>query len=83
MRRFLWIAILALVAASLPAAAGAKHLTIEDVRALAFDKGIATIKEIELDNGTWEVEGRDESGHKIEMKVDARSGEIVKMRRKD
>jgi hypothetical protein len=83
MRRFLWIAILALVAASLPAAAGAKHLTIEDVRALAFDKGIATIKEIELDDGIWEVEGRDESGHKIEMKVDARSGEIVKMRRKD
>jgi hypothetical protein len=83
MRRFLWIAILALVAASLPAAAGAKHLTIEDVRALAFDKGIATIKEIELDDGIWEVEGRDESGRKIEMKVDARSGEIVKMRRKD
>jgi hypothetical protein len=50
---------------------------------MAFDKGIATIKEIELDDGIWEVEGRDESGHKIEMKVDARSGEIVKLRRKD
>jgi uncharacterized membrane protein YkoI len=83
MRRFLWIVILALAAASLPAAAGAKHLTIEDVRAMAFDKGIATIKEIELDDGIWEVEGRDDSGHKIEMKVDARSGEIVKLRRND
>ena len=31
----------------------------------------------------WEVEGRDDSGHKVEMKVDARSGEIVKMRRND
>jgi uncharacterized membrane protein YkoI len=29
------------------------------------------------------VEGRDASGHKIEMKVDAASGEIVKMRRND
>ena len=83
MRRFLWIVILSLSAATLPAAAGAGRLTIEDVRAMAFDKGIATIKEIELDDGVWEVEGRDDSGHKIEMEVDARSGEIVKMRRKD
>ena len=79
----MWIVILCLSAALLPAAAGAGRLTIEDVRAMAFDKGIATIKEIELDDGVWEVEGRDASGHKIEMKVDARSGEIVKMRRKD
>lgn len=65
------------------AAAAAERLDIEDVRAMAFDKGIATIKEIELDDGIWEVEGRDDSGHKIEMKVDARSGEIVKLRRND
>ena len=50
---------------------------------MALDKGIATIKEIELDDGIWEVEGRDASGPKIEMKVDALSGEIVKMRRND
>ena len=81
MRRFLWIVILSL--GTLPAEAGAGRLSIEDVRAMAFDKGIATIKEIELDDGVWEVEGRDRSGHKIEMEVDARSGEIVKMRRKD
>jgi hypothetical protein len=84
MRRFLWIVILSLSAATLPAAAGAgSRLTIEDVRALAFDKGIATIKEIELDDGIWKVEGRDDGGNKVEMKVDARSGEIVKMKRKD
>ena len=50
---------------------------------MAFAKGIATIKEIELDDGIWEVEGRDDGGHKIEMEVDARSGEIVMMRRND
>jgi uncharacterized membrane protein YkoI len=82
MRRFLWIVTLSLLAASLPAQAGAR-LTIEEVRAMAFAKGIATIKEIELDDGIWEVEGRDASGHKIEMEVDASSGEIVKMRRND
>jgi Peptidase propeptide and YPEB domain len=69
MRRFLRIVILALSAAILPAA-GAHRLTIEDVRAMAFDKGIATLKEIELNDGIWEVQGRDESGYKIEMKVD-------------
>ncbi|HEU0017566.1 MAG TPA: PepSY domain-containing protein [Methyloceanibacter sp.] len=83
MRRFLWIVILSLSAATLPAAAEADRLTLEDVRAMAFDKGIATIKEIELDDGIWEVEGRDDRGHKFKMKVDARSGEIVKMRRND
>jgi hypothetical protein len=76
MRRFLWIVILSLSAATLPAAAGAGRLTIEDVRAMAFDKG-------ELDDGIWKVEGRDDGGNKVEMKVDARSGEIVKMERKD
>jgi hypothetical protein len=38
-------------------------------------------KEIELDHGVWKVEGRDASGHKIEVRVD--SGEAVKMRRND
>jgi uncharacterized membrane protein YkoI len=81
MRRFLWIVILCLSAALLPLAA--EPLTIDDVRPMAFNKGISTIKEIELDDGVWEVDGRDDSGHKIEMEVDAQSGEIVKMRRKD
>ena len=49
---------------------------------MAFDKGIVTIEEIELDDGIWEVEGRDDSGHKIKMEVEARSGEIVKMKRR-
>ncbi len=48
---------------------------------MAFDKGVATIKQIELD-GVWEVEGPDAGGHKIEIEVDARSGEIVKIKRR-
>ena len=83
MRRFLWIVLFGLSAAALPADAGAQHLTIDDVRNMAFERGVVTIKEIELDHGLWEVEGRDAGGHKIEMKVDASSGEIVKMRRND
>jgi uncharacterized membrane protein YkoI len=83
MRRFLWIVLFTLSAAALPADAGAQHLTIDDVRNMALDRGVVTIKEIELDDGSWEVEGRDAGGHKIEMKFDAASGEIVKMRRND
>ena len=43
----------------MPAAAGAQHLTIDDVRNMAFDKGVITIKEIELDHGMWGVQGRE------------------------
>ncbi len=61
--------------------ASAQPLTIEDVRAMAFDKGIVRIEEVELDDGVWEVEGIDASGHEIEMKIEARSGQIVKLKR--
>jgi hypothetical protein len=45
MRRFLWIVLFALSAAAvLPAAAGAQHLSIDDVRNMAFARGVVTIK---------------------------------------
>ena len=72
----------ALIALSLaftvPAAA---RVSIEEVRDMAFDKGIVKIKEIELDDGVWEIEGKDASGHEIEMEVAAYSGAIIKLRR--
>jgi uncharacterized membrane protein YkoI len=46
-------------------------------------KGIVKIEEIELDDGIWEIEGWDAGGHEIEMKVDASSGQIVKLKRDD
>jgi hypothetical protein len=61
--------------------AAAQPVTIEDVRFMAFDKGIMKIEEIELDDGIWEVEGEDATGHEIEMKVEARSGRIIKLKR--
>jgi len=48
---------------------------------MAFGKGIVKIEEIELDDGIWEVEGEDATGHEIEMKVEARSGRIIKLKR--
>ncbi len=63
--------------------ASARYLDIEDVRALAFDRGIVRLEEIELHRkrGIWKVEGDDAYGHEIEMKVDARTGQIIKMER--
>jgi uncharacterized membrane protein YkoI len=81
MRLLLCLVFLVVSLGALPALA-AKHLTVDDVRDMAFAKGVVTIKEIELDDGVWDVEGRDASGHKIKIEVDARSGEIFKIKRK-
>ena len=63
-----------------PALAGAR-LTIEDVRNMAFAKSIVKIEKGELHNGIWKVEGEDAGGYEIKMKVDAFSGEIIKLKR--
>jgi len=69
------------LALAVPAAA--QPADIEDIRAMAFDKGIVRLEEVELHRGIWKVEGVDASGHEIEMKVDAWSGAIVKLKRDD
>jgi hypothetical protein len=69
------------LALALPAMA--QPVSIDDVRAMAFDKGIVKIKEVELDDGIWEVKGFDSTGHKIKMEIEAWSGVIVKLKRDD
>ena len=66
---------------ALAAPAAAQPVTIEDVGGMAFDKGIVKIEKVELDDGIWEVEGDDASGNEIEMKVEAGSGQIIKLER--
>lgn len=78
---FKLVAVSPVVAAlALPAAAG-ERVTVDEVRDMAFAKGIVTLKEIELDHSIWKVEGRDGTGHKIEIEMEAGSGEIVKIKR--
>jgi hypothetical protein len=72
-----------LLSLAFAAPAAARFFTIDDVRAIAFDRGIVQLKDVELDRGIWEVEGFDASGHKIKMQVDSASGIIVKLKRKD
>ena len=71
----------ALGLSALPASAA--FVDIETVRAMAFDRGIVKLEEIELHRkkGIWKVEGEDAYGEDIEMKVDAFTGHIIKMER--
>jgi len=79
--RFVRLAVAMSLGLAAPALAG--NLTIEDVRYMAFDKGIVEIKEVEFHKGIWKVEGEDAGGHEIKMKVDAWSGQIIKLKRDD
>jgi len=78
----LGVALFSLAFAATPATA-ARYVDIEDVRAMAFDRGIVRLEEIELrrKRGIWKVEGEDAYGHEIEMEIDARTGQIIKMER--
>jgi uncharacterized membrane protein YkoI len=60
---------------------GAATISIEEARRIAAQNGISAIREIELDDGHWEIEGTDRAGNKLEMEIDARSGKVVKMER--
>lgn len=74
-----------LAAPALPAFAqatpAAPAITIDDARRIATQQGIAKIEEIELDDGKWEVEGRDSGGYEIEVDIRASDGLILKIER--
>jgi hypothetical protein len=78
--RFVPLLLAASLLLALPAAARPR-VTIDDVRNIAFSRGIVVIKDVDLDDGVWEVVGFDPTGAKIKMKVDAWSGAIIKLKR--
>ncbi|MGE0628286.1 MAG: PepSY domain-containing protein [Hyphomicrobiaceae bacterium] len=51
-------------------------LSLDDVRSRLTAQGYR-IREIELDDGLYEVEARNAEGRKVELKIDPRSGKIV------
>ena len=58
-------------------------LSVEDVVAHLRSSGYGDIREVEREYGLYEVKGRDRQGERVEVYVDARSGEIVKVERDD
>jgi len=68
----------ALAQPAAPATQPGQQITIDEARKIAETNGISTIRSIELDDGKWEVEGRDAQNRKREIDIDARTGQIVK-----
>jgi uncharacterized membrane protein YkoI len=49
---------------------------------VAKSKGMATVKEIKLTTrGNWNLEGVDEQGRKIEMRIDGKTAKLEKLER--
>ena len=61
------------------AQARAAQISIQDALRIATDKGIRDIREVELTRNRWEIEGRDARGRRVEVYIDARSGQILKI----
>ncbi len=57
-----------------------RHVAISHERAveIARGEGVAIVREVDLRDGNWKVEGRTQSGREIEVEIDANSGEVVK-----
>ena len=55
----------------------------DDARNIAAMNGVVDISEIERQGDNFHVEGRDRSGHHVEMTVDPRSGTVAHLERFD
>lgn len=49
---------------------------------IAKSKGVVTAKQLKLTKrGNWKVEGTDAQGHKIEVRIDGKTGQVEKVER--
>ncbi len=56
-------------------------LSVDQARDIAVMNGVIAIRKIELYDGTWHVEGRDDAGRRVEMQIDPGSGEVAHLER--
>lgn len=61
-----------------PVLAQTPAIGIDDALRIARENGLATITKIEMDDGKWEVEGRNAAQQRIEIDIDPASGKILK-----
>ena len=56
------------------------HQAISQERALeiAAAQGVASVREVEIDDGAWKVEGRTAEGREIEVEIDMHTGAVRK-----
>lgn len=56
-------------------------ISMEDARRIAKEHGVVRIEGIELDDGKWQIEGRDSTGAEIKIDLRASDGMVLKMQR--
>jgi hypothetical protein len=71
---------------SLPSTASAQtvfvpFLSAGDAQAIAVQNGVAEFYRVRLDEGVWKIEGRDLNGRYVYVRIDPRTGQIVRFDR--
>jgi hypothetical protein len=56
-------------------------LSAGEAQAIAVQAGVAMFYRVRLDEGVWKIEGRDLNGQYVYMRIDPRTGQIVRMDR--
>lgn len=56
-------------------------ISMEDAQRIAKEHGVVRIEGIELDDGRWQIEGRDSTGAEIKIDLRASDGMVLKMQR--
>jgi len=64
-----------------PPAGQQASVSAEQAVQIARNEGMVNVEEVDRDNGHWEVEGRDAQGREIEVKIDLRTGAVLKVER--
>ena len=71
---------LGLMLAAGGAAAQSAAVDIDEALRIARQSGLHTITKAELDDGEWEVYGRNVAGRRVEMEINAKTGAIIRHR---
>ncbi len=59
------------------------RITVDEARDIAAMNGVVAVRKLELYDGDWHVEGRDDAGRHVEMTINPRSGEVAHLERFD
>ena len=57
------------------------YLSAGDAQAVAAENGVAEFYKIRLDEGVWKIEGRDLSGRYVYVRIDPRTGQLIRFER--
>jgi hypothetical protein len=57
------------------------YLSAGDVQEIAAQNGVAEFYRVRLDEGVWKIEGRDLNGRYVYVRIDPRTGQIVRFDR--